>query len=162
MFVMLAGLMVAAPPPAATPRSAVRPIIIIGQRIRQAQDVLRDCLARNCPPNEDIDASLALGETQLLAGKYHDARATLLAALGRNKDEAARYPVPVSDLYRANGRVAANLGLDGDYNYSTWGIYRTLKYGLPSDDVRKFSALMEVAEMIYRTRGHERARTYYA
>src|SRR5205085_1071541 len=115
----------------------------------------------HCPPNEEIDASLALAENQLIYGKYHDARTTLLAALGRNKREAAEYPVPVSDLYRANGRVAAHLGLDADYYRSTWGIYHTLKYGLPPGDVRQFSALMEVAEMMYRTYGHERARLYY-
>src|SRR5574338_758901 len=159
MFVFLGTIMLAAAPaPAAAP---VPPIIVIGQRLRIAEDALRDCLARHCPPNEDIDATLALAEPQLLDGKYDKARHTLLAALGRNKDEARRYPIPVSDLYRANGRVAAHMGLDWDYQYSTWSIYRTLKYGLPSEDVRKFSALMEVAEMIYRTRGHERARGYY-
>ena len=159
MFVLLSSVMLAAPP--AQPAASTRPIVVIGQRLRLAEEALRQCLARNCPPNEDIDASLALAETQLLDGKYDKARHTLLAALGRNKDEARRYPIPVSDLYRANGRVAAHLGLDWDYQYSTWSIYRTLKYGLPPDDVRKYSALMEVAEMIYRTRGHERARGYY-
>jgi hypothetical protein len=163
MFVLFGALMIAAAPAASPLPSAggVEPIVITAQRIRAAQDALRACLARHCDPNEDIDASLALAETQLLGGKYGAARSTLLAALGRNKHEASRYPIPVSDLYRANGKVAAHLGIDWDYYRSTWGIYRTLKNGLPSDDVRKFSALMEIAEMEYRTRGHERARLYY-
>jgi hypothetical protein len=160
MFVMLAALGLAASPAAGTGANQ-RPIIVYGQRIKAAENALNACLARNCRPDEDIDASLALAETQLLDGKYHKARQTLLAALGRNKKEAASYPIPVSDLYRANGRVAAHLGLDGDYQYSTWSIYRILKRGLPPEDVRRFSALMEVAEMAYRTRGHERARGYY-
>lgn len=159
---LLLGLISAlAPAPAAVSPAALQPIVVTGERIRGADARLRECIARRCPPNEEIDASLALAEMQLLDGKYHDARKTLLAALGRNKRVAAQYPIPVSDLYRANGRVAANLGLDTDYYQSTWGIYRTLKYGLPPDDVRQFSALMEVAEMMYRTYGHERARLYY-
>ena len=41
--------------------------------------------------DEDIDATLRLAETQLLAGKYRDARTTLLASLDRNKDWAKGY-----------------------------------------------------------------------
>lgn len=136
-------------------------IVVTGQRLQEQKAALAACLARNCPANEDIDATLALAESQLIDGNYRDARRTLLASLGRNKDDAARYPIPVSDLYRANGRVAADLGIDSDYYRSTWGIYRTLKHGLPDDKVQHFSALMEVAEMNFHTSGHERARLYY-
>jgi hypothetical protein len=136
-------------------------VVVIGQRITDAEDQLKNCLARHCRPDEDIDATLRLAETQLLAGKYRDARTTLLRSLSRNRDEAKAYPIPVSDLYRANGKVAANLGLDKDYYSSTFGIYRTLKYGLPPDDHRKYTAEMEIAEMMFRTRGHQRARYYY-
>ena len=147
---------------AATAQTAAQqPIVVVGQRIKEARAKLNACIARQCPPNEEIDAALALAETQLISGEYRGARATLLRSLSRNKDEARRYPIPVSDLYRANGKVAAHLGYDNDYYRSTWGIYRTLKQGLPSAEDRKFSALMEVAEMTYRTRGHDRARLYY-
>ena len=139
----------------------VDPIVVVGRPIDDAMGALNACLARNCPPNEDIAATLALAETQLLGGKYRDARKTLLAALGRNEEFARAYPVPVSELYRANGKVAAHLGFDKDYFRSTFGIYHTLKNGLPSDDSRKYTAMMEVAEMMYRTRGHTRARYYY-
>lgn len=137
-------------------------ITIIAQRIKSAEDNLNACLARNCEPDEDIDATMALAETQLMAGEYRDARETLVRSLRRNKDEADRYPIPVSDLYRANGKVSAHLGIDDDYYRSTWGIYQTLKHGLPSAADRRYSALMEVAEMTFRTRGHERARLHYA
>ena len=144
--------------------SAVPPqqsIVVIGRAIQEKQVSLAACLARKCRPNEDIDATLALAEAQLLAGKYRDARYTLLRALSRNKREAAAYPIPVSELYRANGRVAASLGYDEDYYRSTWGIYNTLKKGLPASKDLQYSALMEVAEMMATTRGHDRARTYY-
>jgi len=138
----------------------VDPIIVVAT-IDDAKARLDTCLARGCRPDEDIAATLALAETQLLGGKYREARTTLLASLGRNEDFAKAYPVPVSELYRANGKVAAHLGFDKDYFRSTFGIYHTLKNGLPSDDHRKYTAMMEVAEMMYRTRGHTRARYYY-
>ena len=146
---------------ALAPQTPSGTIVVVGERIDDAKKNLDTCLARHCNPDQDIDATLALAETQLLAGKYHDARKTLLASLGRNKDFGQAYPIPVSDLYRANGKVAAHLGMDQDYYRSTFGIYRTLKYGLPSDDTRRYMAMIEVAEMMYRTRGHTRARYYY-
>lgn len=155
---LLAVLLAASAPSAQTGNSD---ILVVGHKIADLRRSLQECLARRCPPNEDIDASLALAETQLLDGKYHDARKTLLGALSRNKREADAYPIPVSDLYRANGKVAASLGFDNDYYNSTWAIYRTLKHGLPSEKDRQYSAMMEVAEMMYRTRGHTTARYYY-
>jgi hypothetical protein len=146
---------------AAMQTAANQPITVIGQRLPDLQARLAACIARNCPADEDIDASLAVAEAQIVNGDYRDARRTLLSSLGRNKDEAASYPIPVSDLYRANGKVAAHLGIDDDYYRSTWGIYRTLKEGLPDEKYRQYSALMEVAEMMGRTRNHERARLYY-
>src|SRR5687768_3471592 len=144
---------------AATP--AAQPITVIGQRLPDLEARLSACIARNCPTDEDIDASLAVAEAQIVEGDYRAARRTLLSSLGRNKAEANAYPIPVSDLYRANGRVAAHLGYDDDYYSSTWGIYRTLKEGLPDEKYRHYSAMMEVAEMMGRTRKHERARLYY-
>jgi len=147
---------------AVAPSTPAEPsIVVIGRAIHDKEAALAACLARNCPPNEDIDASLALAETQLLAGKYREARYGLLKALSRNKREAVAYPIPVSDLYRANGRVAAHLGYDEDYYRSTWGIYNTLKKGLPASKELQYSAMMEVAEMMATTRGHDRAREYY-
>lgn len=146
---------------AAAQSVTAQPITVIGQRLPDLQAQLDACIARNCPADEDIDASLAVAEAQIVNGDYRDARRSLLSSLGRNKDEATAYPIPVSDLYRANGRVAAHLGIDDDYYRSTWGIYRTLKAGLPDEKYRQYSALMEVAEMMGRTRNHERAKLYY-
>ena len=146
---------------AAAAAPASQPITVIGQRLPDLQANLAQCIARRCPTDEDIDASLAVAEAQLIDGDYRAARRTLLSSLGRNEGAAKEYPIPVSDLYRANGRVAAHLGIDDDYYRSTWGIYRTLKEGLPDEKFRHYSAMMEVAEMMGRTRKHERARLYY-
>ena len=159
MIVAFLSIMILSPTQAA--RAADPSIVITGRNISDRKAALAACLSRKCPPDEDIDASLALAETLLVAGKYRDARFALLAALGRNRKEAAAYPIPVSDLYRANGRVAAHLGIDDDYYRSTWGIYNTLKKGLPNEKDRQYSAMMEVAEMMAETRGHDTAREYY-
>src|SRR5262245_44017806 len=77
-------------------QAKVDPIVVVGQPIDDAANNLSACLARSCKPDEDIKATLRLAETQLLAGKYRDARKTLLASLGRNEDWKKAYPVPVS------------------------------------------------------------------
>jgi hypothetical protein len=161
LLASLTTALLAAAAPAATAHQTDQTIIVTGRNIQDKKSALDACLARQCPTDEDIDASLALAETQLIAGKYHEARTTLLRALGRNKRFAMSYPIPVSDLYRANGRVAAHLGIDSDYYRSTWGIYTTLKKGVPNAKDLQYSAMMEVAEMVATTRGHDRAREYY-
>jgi tetratricopeptide (TPR) repeat protein len=133
-------------------------IVVTGARIQDYRDRLAACLARNCPPNEDIDATTALAEMLFMAGEYRDARTTLRASLGRNRDEARNYPEPVSDLYRANARVARHLGLDGDAQRSTREILRALQAGLPVEDHRHFSARLEIAQSLVAFRQYPAAR----
>ncbi|MFL6843394.1 MAG: tetratricopeptide repeat protein [Allosphingosinicella sp.] len=160
MNALILGALLAAAAPPPEPVEGP-PIVITAQSPADAEAALRACLARHCPPNEDIDASLALAETLLDDGKYHPARKVLLKSLSRNKDKAKAFPVPVSDLYRANGRVAAHLGLARAYIVSTLNIYQSLKAGLPEKDARLLGARMEIAEMLGSTRGHWAARAAY-
>jgi len=90
-------------------------VVITGKPLAQTENELKACLARACPPREDIDASLAHAENQFIAGEYHAARTTLAASRGRNARHAAQYPVEVSDLNRAYGRLT---DLDGYRNLS--------------------------------------------
>ena len=101
---------------------------------------LRACLERKCPPDEDIAATLAHAENLFVAGDYEKARAVLRRSLGRNRKHSDRYPVPVSDLYRANALVANHLGFEEDYFHSTWGTLGALKEGMPDSDWRLFGA----------------------
>ncbi|MEA3013769.1 MAG: hypothetical protein QOD42_2314 [Sphingomonadales bacterium] len=123
-------------------------IVVTGARIQDYRDRLAACLARHCPPNEDIDATMALAEMLFMAGDYRQARTAIRASLGRNRDEARNYPEPVSDLYRANARVARHLGLDRDAQFSTRDILRALQAGLPVEDHRHFGARMEIAQSL--------------
>jgi tetratricopeptide (TPR) repeat protein len=122
-------------------------IIVTGTPLPQAGRSLRDCIARHCPPEEDIAASLAYAENQFVAGDYEGARRTIKASIGRNNRYASQYPVPVSSLYRAGSRVASHLGEGHDYEQSTWGIKRALKAGLEPEDPRLIAADLEVAGM---------------
>lgn len=142
------------PPPA----DAKDDIIITGRRLSDTERTLAECLARKCPPGEDIDATLAHAENLFVAGEYQRARMTTKASLGRNRRHAAALPVPVSDLERSNGRISAHLGETFDYTFSTWGILRALKAGLPESDPRLIGARMEIAQMIQATHRYEIAR----
>lgn len=132
-------------------------IIITGRRLTDTERALAECLARKCPPNEDIDATLAHVENLFVAGDYQKARMTSKASLHRNRRHAAKYPVPVSDLERSNGRVSAHLGEKFDYQYSTWGIRRALKAGLPANDPRLIASKIEIAQMLAATKRPEYA-----
>lgn len=123
-------------------------IVVVGERLQEFRDRLAACLARNCPPDEDIDATTALAEALFVEGEYREARTVLRASLGRNGDEAERYPEPVSELNRANARVSRHLGFDDDARNSTWRILRSLQAGLPVEDHRHFTARLEIAESL--------------
>ncbi len=134
--------------PAFAQRSpASQSVTVTGQRIQVYRDRLAACLARHCPVNEDVDATMALAEVLFLDGHYEEARSYVLQSLGRNHRQAARYPVPVSDLYRVNGRIARHVGHDGQAGRSTDNILRALQTGLPVEDYRHFTARFEIADM---------------
>jgi tetratricopeptide (TPR) repeat protein len=163
MFALLTSALVAMPPLAVTsPDISLAPdIVIIGQRIDDAKARLAACLARHCPAKEDIDATLGLAEAELVNGDYDEARETLQASIRRNRTVGPEYALPLSDLYRANGRVAAHLGIDSDYYRSAYAAYDAVKRGTDLDDYRRFMARIDIAEMLGETRNHDWARNYY-
>jgi hypothetical protein len=93
---------------ATTPAStSPNDIIVIGRR---AERDLAACLTRNCPPSEEVEASLQASVEQFADGRYDDARRTLQKAIRRNRDHAAELPGPVSSLYATLATVAEHLG----------------------------------------------------
>lgn len=82
-------------------------VIVIGRR---AEQDLAACLARNCPPSEDIELSLQASVDQFADGRYDDARRNLQRAIRRNRDHAAALPGPVSSLYATLATVAQHEG----------------------------------------------------
>jgi tetratricopeptide (TPR) repeat protein len=122
-------------------------IVVTGIQPAEARARLEACLARSCPPLEDVGASLQYAEALFVAGDYEDSASVLRRSLGRNRRHAERHPVAVSGLYRAQSRVAIHLG-DGDrYRTASYGVLRALKAGLDDDDPQLLGARLEAADM---------------
>lgn len=148
-----ACLLLGAAPAAAQPQYGHRyvepteAIVVTGIRIRDYRDRLAACLARNCPPDEDIAATLALAEALFLEGEYGEARNAAWASIGRNRRHAAQYPEPVSGLYRAHSRLSRHLGFDREALRSANEVLDSLQAGIPEEDFRHFTARFELASL---------------
>lgn len=139
--------------PLATPASGQTPeadVVVTANRLRATEQAVKDCIARKCPPDEDVRVTLRHAENLFVAGNYNDARRTLLAGRTRTQRFAKQYPVPVSELLRANARIAAHLGEGEAYRVSTYDTLSALKAGLPADDYRILGARIEVGDMLAR------------
>lgn len=129
-----AALVIGAPAWAQEHQEAGPTIVVRGNPLSETAKRLKTCLEHQCTPVEDVDASLAHAENQFLSGDYRGARGTLRASRQRNIQYAKQYPVELSDLDRAYGRLT---GMNG---YPEWGrliqidALETLKAGLPQDD----------------------------
>lgn len=121
-------------------------IVVTGERIADLRARLAACIARACPPNEDVDASLALAEGEFLNGDYDYAEQTIAASISRNRRHRRAYPEPVADLYRSQARVQAHRGRDDLASQSTYETLRTLRAGLPQEDHRHFTARLEIVQ----------------
>ena len=142
-LLLAAGTAVVQPPPA-EPGT----IVVTGQRLGDFRAALAACLARNCPPNEDIDATLTLAEAALLEGRYNEARNTVRASIARNRRQARTYPEPVSDLYRAATRLAEHMGRDEEAQVYVYQILASLRAGIPVEDHRHFTARLEIVQSL--------------
>jgi hypothetical protein len=152
LLIFAAGLGAApalAQPPAEGIEGRQPEIVVTGIRIRNSRDRLAACLARNCPVNEDVDATLALAEALFESGEAGDARNAIRKSLNRNRRHSRQYPEPVADLYRSVTRVNRHLGRDEEATRSAHSILRTLHEGIPVEDERHFIARLEIAEVLY-------------
>ena len=70
-------------------------IVLMGQRTSDLKAALAACLARGCPTDQDVDATLALAEKQFIDGHYEDARKVIAASIERTHRATKAYPVPV-------------------------------------------------------------------
>lgn len=154
---LLIGLLAAMTAPALA-QPAEQEVTVTGRRIQDFRDRLAACIARGCPPDEDVNATLALAEVEFEAGEYQDARRTIQQSLSRNRRHAGQYPEPVADLFRSRARVSRHLGLGDEALRATLDVRRTLANGIPIEDYRHFTARLEVAEAYTRAGRLEAAR----
>ncbi|MGZ8287028.1 MAG: hypothetical protein ACXW27_13795 [Allosphingosinicella sp.] len=125
-------------------------IIVTGQRIEDTRRALEACLARKCPPLEDMAATLAHAENLFIGGDYRKARSIVEKSMGRNDRFARQHPREVATLHRADARISIHLGDGETYRSSTYGAVRALKKGLDDDDPTVLTARFEVAGMLTR------------
>ncbi len=155
MFLMLAAAAVGvvAPLPAAAQEKdkkaeepASREIVVTGRSLKETAQALADCIARGCPPDEEIRAALAHGENQFVSGDYRGAKATLGRTADRTRRFSKTYPIEVSDLFRASGRVAEHLGEGKAYQLAVLDMRDALKSGVAKSDPRLMIAQIEVGD----------------
>ncbi|HEX2764866.1 MAG TPA: hypothetical protein VHM92_13620 [Allosphingosinicella sp.] len=150
-----------AAPASAEPGEEGQTIVVTAVPVADTEPALRECLARHCPPKEDIDATLAHAENLFVGGDYAEARRVARRSIRRNDRHAAALPVDVADLYRAYSRINAHLGDGEPYRRATYAIRSTLKKGLPQDDPRILGADFEIAGMYASMKELDRARRVY-
>lgn len=142
----LSRLLLAATTLALAAPAFAQDIVVTGTPLSDTAKALEECLKRNCPPDEDIKASVAHAENLFVNGDYKTAQRTLTASVGRNRKHARAYPMQVSDLFRANGRVAEHLGEGRAYQLSTLDMRNTLRDSFGKDDFRTLVADIEVGD----------------
>lgn len=121
-------------------------IVVTGKPLKDTAAALAECIKRNCPPNEDMAVTIVHAENQFVSGDYEGARKTLHSSLGRNRKHGKGYPVELSNVLRANGRVAEHLGEAKDFQLSTLDMRDTLKDGFGESDFRTLVAQIEVGD----------------
>lgn len=136
-------------------------IVITARPLSDTEQALKDCIARKCPPDEDIAATLAHADNQFLAGDYDNARATLRRSIGRNKNAAKDYPIPTSELYRGAATVDLHMGERDSFLRNTVEIRDSLKAGLSDTDPRVLVAQLGVGDMRLRLGYPKEAERYY-
>ncbi|MBO9722739.1 MAG: hypothetical protein J7530_00035 [Novosphingobium sp.] len=125
-------------------------VTVTGRSLRSTAASLKECLARHCPPGEDIAASMEHAENQLIAGDIEDARTTLIKSRSRNKRYAESLPREVSGLLQFDADVASLLGLADYGRIATFDSVDALKAGLPADDPAISIKRLEVADVFLR------------
>lgn len=162
-LLLLVSAVIAAPV-AAQQREAAQErgvVVVTATPLAATAQRLEQCLARHCPPADDISASLAHAENLLVAGNYSAARLTLGKARSRNIRYAEALPLEVAGLTRAHGRL---LDLDGDPRRSVFSqidALEALKTRFPGTDSQVLVQQIEVGDAFARSGRADSAERVY-
>lgn len=135
--------------PAAVPRQDEQ-VVVLGPRLEQTGAALADCIARHCPPREEIAASVAHASEQFIAGDLDGARSTLHRARARNGRYAKTLPTQVSSLLAFDADIAGLTGYANWQRIGTIDSVSALRAGLASDDPRILAQRMRIADVFAR------------
>lgn len=136
-------------------------ITVTGRSLQATGEALNGCIARHCSPAEDIQATIAHAENQLIAGELQGARTTLLHSRMRNKRHARLLPAQVSQLLYFDAEVASLLGLSDYGRIGTIDSVSALKKGLSEDDPRVSAQRLLVGDVFLKEGRNETAVKIY-
>ncbi len=132
---------------AGQPADPEREIVVTGQRLGDTRNALDACIARACPPRQEIAATLAHTENLFVAGRYDDAQGVAARGIARNRRFARDLPIDVAGLLRAHARLSAHLGEVELARASTLGMINALRAGLDDRDSNVLTAQVELAHL---------------
>ncbi|MES2339509.1 MAG: hypothetical protein V4537_15565 [Pseudomonadota bacterium] len=150
LALLAASAAAAVPQQAPVPADDPKPIIVTAKRLDATEKALKDCIARGCPPDQEIDAALAHAENLFVYGEYFDARRTLMTTIGHVDKRAKDYPEAVGDIWRAQSRIAAHMGEREDTRMSQFKSLDALRSGMDNSDSRVFGQRIAVADTLAR------------
>ena len=136
-------------------------IVVVGRGIESAQAALDACVARGCPPDQEIKAALVVASRRFLAGDYAGSRQTLLKTRGRTGKADAAYPLAVSDLHRALNTIGNLDGRSSSAQISAFDATDALRAGLKPNDPLILLQRLDTANQLTRTGRIEAARQIY-
>ncbi|WP_298808961.1 hypothetical protein [uncultured Sphingomonas sp.] len=136
-------------------------IVVVGRGIESAQVALDACVARGCPPDQEIKAALVVASRRFLAGDYAGSRQTLLKTRGRTGKADAAYPLAVSDLHRALNTIGNLDGRSSSAQISAFDATDALRAGLKPNDPLILLQRLDTANQLTRTGRIEAARQIY-
>ena len=139
----------------------VAPVTVTAPRPDRALAALQACMARGCPPREEMVLTLKSAEESFLAGDYRQARSTLQSAIDRNAKHADAHPVLLAGLHKANTTVHQHLGFGDVAARSSRRVPHLLarQYGERSSEV--MWARLDEADAVAKAGQLETARTLY-
>lgn len=121
-------------------------VVVTATRLDATEKALKACIARDCPPDQEVAAALAHAENQFVAGDYQAARHTLHGTIGRVDRQAKAYPVPVANIWQAESRISAHLGERTAMQSAQFEAVDALKSGLTKTDNRVLLQRLRVAD----------------
>ncbi|MCA1199346.1 hypothetical protein K9B35_15355 [Sphingomonas sp. R647] len=136
-----------------TPDQDVEPakeIVVVGTRLR---DAYAACLARHCPPREEVEAAMKAAVESFRVGDYDEAKATLRKSASRNRRHAAQMPTTMADLYATLGDVAEHEGDDSLFRTATLESVAVLRRHLGPQHPTTVHAKTRIGDMLTRL-GH--------
>lgn len=156
-MLLLVLLLQAAP----APTQDAPAIVVTARPLKESERAWQECMARNCPPDQEIAAALAHAENLFVAGDYLKARTTLQKTIGHVDRHAKRYPTAVGDIWRADARIAAHMGESDAMRIGQFESVDALKAGLPQGDAQILVQRIEVADTFAKQGRFDVARMRY-